>query len=113
VKPLREVLGESYIGAVAIAVLLFWSIELVLWALWGPCYRAVEFIFTAIAILGIPYSSHGFTMPDWLLVFRTISYLFSALAFFAAAWVLSRWVYERPLGALMQCRARLARRSHA
>ena len=98
-RSLREILGETYIAAVAIAVLLFWSIELVLWALWGPCYRAAEFVFT---------------MPDWLLVFRTVSYLYGALISLAAAWVLSRWIYGAgPLRALMQCRARLARRNDA
>lgn len=113
-RSLRAILGESYIAALAIAVLLFWSLELVFWVLWGPLYRAAEFVFTAVAILGIPYSSPGLTIQDWRMVLITVSNLYGALAFFAAAWILSRWVYGMgPLRALMQCRARLARRNDA
>ena len=111
---LRKMLAESNVGAIGIGVLLFWSIDSALWALWGPLYRAAKFVFTAVAILDIPYFSLTLTAEDRLTLFITYTYLFHSLAYLTAANLLSRWVYgEGPLATLSKCRAELARRTCA
>lgn len=114
VKPsLREILADSHISLVAIAVLLFRSLDSAFWALWGPLSRAVSFLFTAVAILDIPYFSHTLTLTDRLTLFITFSYLFNSFVYLAAAGLLSRWVYGvGPLRSLSKYRTSLARRSH-
>src|SRR5712691_1302616 len=114
VKPSpRKILAESHISAVAIAVLLFWSLESAFRALWGPVSRAAGFLFTAVAILDIPYFSHTLTLEDRSMLIITFLYLLSALIKLAAAWLLSRWVYGAgPLCSLSKYRMRLARRNH-
>lgn len=114
VKPsLREILADSHISAVAIAVLLVWSLDAVFRALWGPLSRAASFLFTAVAILDIPYFSRTPTLADRAMLITTFSYLFSAFINIAAAWVLSRWVYGvGPLRSLSKYRTKLPRRNH-
>jgi hypothetical protein len=117
VKPsLRGMLADSDVAAVAIAVLLFWSLHSACWSLLGlsgPLSRAAEFSITAVAIHGIPYSSRTLDVTDLFTFFNTFAYLFYSLAYMAAAWLLSRWVYGvGPLRSLSQRSTRLARRSH-
>jgi hypothetical protein len=117
VKPsLREILADSDVAAVAIAVLLFWSLNSACWSLLGlsgPLSRAAEFLITAVAIHGIPYSSRTLDVTDLLALFTTFAYLFYSFAYLAAAWLLSRWVYGvGPLRSFSKYRTRLARRSH-
>jgi hypothetical protein len=52
---LRQILADSHVSAVAIAVLLIWLIDSVFEALWGPILNAASFLFTAVAVLGLPY----------------------------------------------------------
>jgi hypothetical protein len=109
--PLREILANSHIPAVAIAVLLLWSLSWGFQALWSPLLRAAGFLFTAVAILDIPYFS--FTTADRLMLTTTFLFLFNAFISLAAAWLLSRWVYGMgPLRSLSKYRTRLARRNH-
>jgi hypothetical protein len=110
VRPsLREILADSHVSAVAIAVLLYWSLYWGFNALWSMLARAANFLFTAVAILGIPFGSSTFTGVDRLM----LTFLFNAFVCFAAAWLLSRWVYGTgPLRSLTKCRTRLARRNH-
>jgi len=112
VKPsLRQVLADSHISAVAIAVLLLWSLDAGFRALWGPLFRAVGLLFTGVAIMGIPYFSFG--IADRLNLITTFSYVFGGITRLAAAWLLSRWVYGvGPLRSLGAYRSRLARRNH-
>jgi hypothetical protein len=111
---LREVLAESHIAAVAIAVLLVWSLEWLLDALWIPFFRVGEFVINAIAILGIPYDSHVFDFADRQTVFFSLFYCFLALTAIATAWTLSRWVYGiGPLKTLREYHKKFVRRSHA
>jgi hypothetical protein len=114
VKPsLRKMLAESHVSAVAIAVLLLWSLESAFWALWGPLSRAANFLFTALAILDIPYFSRTLTGADRFRLFTTYSYLFSSFVYLASAGILSHWVYGTgPFRSLSQYRIRLARRNH-
>ncbi len=64
---LREILIESHVAAVAIAVLLLGALD---WAFQGlavPLGHVAAYSFTAVAILGIPYSSPGVTPQDRLI----------------------------------------------
>jgi hypothetical protein len=109
----REILADSHISAVAIGVFLLWSLESTARAVWSPLFSAASFLFTAVAILDIPYSSPTLTLADRLMWFSTGFYLFNAFMTFAAAWLLSRWVYGAgPLRSLSKYRANFARRNH-
>ena len=111
---LRKILADSHVSAVAIAVLLFRSLDSAFWALWGPLSRVVSFLFTAVAILDIPYFSYTLDLKDRFTLFFTFSYLFNSLVYLAAAGLLSRWVYGiGPLCSLSKYRTRLARRNNA
>jgi hypothetical protein len=109
---LREVLAESYSGAVAVAVLLVWAITSALWGLGAPLYRVGLFLVTAVAILDIPYDS--FTGADRVMLLKTCLHFLYALAYLITAWVLSRWVYHKgPLASLKETQTRLARADDA
>ena len=98
---LRKILADSHVSAVAIAVLLFRSLDSAIWILWGPL---------SMAILTFP----NFPRTDRFTSFITISYLFNSLVYLAAAWLLSRWVYGKgPLRSLSQYRTILTRRNDA
>lgn len=89
---LRNILAESHISAVAIAVLLLWSISSVssaFLALGRPFMAVVDYLVSAVAILGIPFSG-PMTLADKVMLFITGEYLLSASISFAGACVLSR-----------------------
>jgi hypothetical protein len=110
---LRKALADSHVSAVAIAVLLLWSLDSAFWALWGPLSRASNFLFTAVAILDVPYLSHTLTGADRLLLFTTYSYLFSSFLSLASAAILSHWVYGKgPFRSLSEYHIRQVRRTH-
>ena len=111
-KPsLREVLADSHIAAVAIAVLLLWSLDDAFRALWIPLPFAFSYLATAVAILGIPYFSLGSLRSELILAFFT---LFGAIVSLSAAWLLSRWVFgEGPLRTLLNYRSKLRKGNHA
>ena len=113
-KPsLRETLVDSHISAVAIAALLIWSLHWGFLALWEPLSRIASFLFTGVAILGIPYFSFTFNIENRMLVSTTLMYLFNSLATLAAAWLLSRWAYGvGPLRSLRTYRNGLAGSEH-
>jgi len=113
VKPtLREILAGSHVAAVAVAVLFLFSMDAGFRALWDPLFRLASFLFTAVAILCIPYFDHKFTIVDRLTLLATFSYLFSSASSLGAAWLLSRWVYGvGPLDCLSAYRTKLARRN--
>lgn len=92
-RSLRQILVDSHIAAVAIAVLLLWSLDGIFHALSGPVFRAIGFLLTAAAIRGIPYYSPTPTLEDRIMLVVTSAYLGSAVVSFSAAWLLSRWVY--------------------
>ncbi len=110
---LRQILADSHISAVAVAVLLLWSLEWGCLALLGALFRALHFLFTAVAILGIPYSSTTLTVEDRFLLITTFSDLFYTCISLGAAWLLSRWVYGvGPLRSLSKYHTRVTRRQH-
>ncbi len=92
-RPLRQVLADSHIAAVAIAVLLLGSLDGAFDALWEFVSRAVGFLGTAVAIFDIPYFSPTLTLADRSLLAIAFAYSYSAVMSFSAAWLLSRWVY--------------------
>lgn len=114
-KPsLRETLAESHISAIGTALLLVWAFDWGFRTLWELFSRAAGFLFTAVAILDIPYISPTPTLVDRVMLVTTLFYLCSALISLAGAWLLSRWVYGMgPLRSLSQYRAKLTRRNHA
>jgi hypothetical protein len=110
---LRQALRDSHVSAVAIALLLFYSLQLVIQAFWYPFALLATFVFTAVAIHDVPYMSRTLDVADRYMLVNACFYLFSGVSAGAAAWLLSKWVYrESPLRSLSRYRARLARRSH-
>src|SRR5215469_7277075 len=92
-KPtLREILAESHISAITIAVLLLWSLNSAARVLPGPSYGIAEYLITAVAIGGIPFAG-PFTFADRVMLFVQIESSFSAVVSFTAAWLLARWAY--------------------
>jgi hypothetical protein len=109
----RQILADSHVSAVAIVVLLLWSLDYLLDAVWDPTLQAVSYLATAAAILGLP-TPPLFTFARRTILITSIAYVIYALISFAAAWFLARWVYGAgPLSSLKSYRERLARRSHA
>jgi len=104
----REVLVDSYVAAVAIAVLLLRSLESGGQALGRLLFHVPYFLVNAVAIRGIPYSSNTVALIDWSV---SLGYLADATAALGAAWLVSRWVYGAgPLCSLSRCHVRLTRR---
>ncbi|MGB6386326.1 MAG: hypothetical protein WBD25_15565 [Terriglobales bacterium] len=113
-RSFREILADSHTAAVTIAVLLVWSLDGAFRAVWGPAFRAVSFLVTAVAIFNIPYFSPTLDVADRLTLIATFSYLYSAAISLLAACLLSRWVYGvGPLRSLMNYRSKLTRRRDA
>jgi len=113
-RSLRRVLADSYVAAVAIAVLLLWSLDSAFRGLWDPVYRLGVFLLTAIAIRDIPYLPPTPTAADHFMLISSSYFLYSAIASLSAAWLLSRWVYGTgPLCSLARCRSKLVVRNHA
>jgi|SRR5215469_5543298 len=113
-RSLREVLADSEVAAVAIAVLLLWGFDAAFRSLWEPVLRLGVFLFTAIAIRGVPYYSSGLTIEDHLKLIVTLDLVYKAIVCFAAAWGLSRWVYsEGPFRSLVVSSRKLMGRVNA
>ena len=108
-KPsLRQVLADSHVAAVAIAVFLLWSLDAAFSALWPPLSHALQFVFTAIAILDIPYFSRTLTVADRSMLTISLAYFYSSVVSLFAAWLLSKCIYGTgPLQALGRYRSRL------
>jgi len=113
-RSLREVLADSHIAAVAIAVLLLSSLDAAFRGFWVPVSRAVGYLVTAVLIVDIPYFSPTLTIADRLMLMSTFAYLYYAIVSLSAAWLLSRWVYGLgPFRSLNGYRSKLIRREHA
>ena len=111
-RSLREVLAAHHIAAVAIVMLLLWSLDSWFRAIMGPLSRTASFLITAVAILRVPYFSTTLNGADRLLLLATFANLLGALNNLGAAWLLARWVYgEGPLRSLTRYRPRFTRRT--
>ena len=100
---IREVLIESHVAAIAIAVLLLWFIDLSLRAIWEPIYRIGSFFIAAVAILDIPYFQFG-ASERFVLVTAAL-FAMQALICLCLAWALSWSVYRAsPFSSLVRHR---------
>jgi hypothetical protein len=63
-RSLRQILADSHVAAVTIALLLLWSFDGAIQALWEPASRAIEFLITAVAIFDIPSHSATVSFAD-------------------------------------------------
>ena len=110
--PLRQLLGDSHIAAVAIAVLLLRSFELGVRSLGQPLFLLGGFFVNVVAVRDIP--SGTFTLGQWLTLMPDLLSFVGSCITFGAAWLLSRWVFGMsPFRSLTDCRATIARRNHA
>lgn len=108
---LRRMIAESHIAAVAIAFLLIWSLHSAFQALWIPLSNLLEVLGTAVAILGIPYSTDLFRGTYDVIVFGT--YAASALIDLAAAYVIARVIYGTgPMRCLVATGNKIVRRAN-
>jgi hypothetical protein len=108
---LRKTLGDSHIGAVTIALLLFISLKSLLQALPHPLMRVFGFVITAVAIRDVPYIPHPLDVADKMTLLGTASLLYNAFTCFIAAWLMSRWIYRAtPLRILSSYWSKLSRR---
>jgi hypothetical protein len=57
-RTLRQVLADSHVAAITIALLLLWTLDAMFRALWEPLYRVGAFLVTAILIWDLPYSTN-------------------------------------------------------
>jgi hypothetical protein len=113
VKPsLRALLADSHVSAIAVAVLLVWSLDEAFRALAGPFLRVTDFLINAVAILGIPYFS--WTFDERISLYLAVAHTLAAVVNLTGAWLLSRWVYGTgPLQMLSRYRMKLSGRNHA
>jgi predicted benzoate:H+ symporter BenE len=110
--PLRQILAESHISAVAIAVLLVWALDSGFRGAWRVLFVLGGFVVNVVALGRLPFRwrESYFSGPQFLF---PMGYLFSTVLTLGAALILSRWVYGvGPLRALSKCRAQLERRKY-
>lgn len=113
-RSFRKVLAESHVAAVAIAVLLAWSLHYGFLALWVPLFRVIAYVFTAVAILDFPYVSPGFNAKDRFDLILACEYLYVTVISLSAAWILSQWVYDTgPFRCLSKYREKIERAERA
>ncbi len=107
---LRKTIADAHIAAVAIAVLLVWSLGSGIAALARPLLLVPGFVIDVLVIHSV---SFNWFVGGFVLI-PTLQGLLSAVTSFGAAWLLSRWVYGvGPFRSLIECRTRLARRNYA
>jgi hypothetical protein len=114
---LRKSLIDSHVAATAIAILFFCSfcsVSEALLSLYYPAYHAVFFLITAVAIRDIPYISHSLDPVTRMKLLIALFNILSALAYMAAAWLLSHWIFGTgPLRTLGNYRGKLTRNADA
>jgi hypothetical protein len=110
---LREVLADSNIAAIAIAMLLVWSLDWTVRGFWSQLGGPIEFIVRMLMMRFIPSFSDVVYLSDRVDLFVTISDFFCALIGVAAAWILSRWVFGAgPIKCLGPSHANSSKGSH-
>lgn len=107
-KRFRSVLVESNVTAIAVAMLLLWSMDLALRSLWDPIYGVVAILFMAVAILDIPYWSPAAATRTLL---SSLPGFLAAIMLLVCAWLLACWIHgEGPIRILIGYRAKLGRK---
>jgi hypothetical protein len=110
---LRQVLTDSHVAAITIALLLIFSLESIIYALEKPLIGVGSFLLRAVAILDIPYFSSNFDALDRLTAINSAAFLYSAIVYGLAAVFLSHWVFGvGPIRSLRQYRNSIVR-SHS
>ncbi len=108
----REVLRGSHVAAVTIAVLMCWGIIAGLDALYRALAEPLWYPIKAVLILDLPSTNWELWRRYDLSV--AAQFLFDALVYLAAAWLLTLWVYGAgPIASLRQCARRIPRRKSA
>jgi len=101
----RGAVADSHVSAIATVILLVWSFEQALQAV----FLVVEK--TIFDILTFSDVGHVTERLSLIVVFTRI---FTAISSYAAAWLLSYWVYrEAPFRSLTRYRNRVQRRANA
>lgn len=98
-RSFRDVLAASHVAAVAIVLLLIWSLAATFQLLIGLVSELlVKFVFTFVAILGGPRHSYSASSPsDWFVA----TALLQGAVCLLAAFLLSRFVFgKNPLRVL-------------
>jgi hypothetical protein len=109
-RSLREVLAQSHVASVTIAVLLLGFINTAFQTFWTLIAPALSVLATAIAIFGIPFISWTYTRMSLI---TASTYVCSAAINFSAAWLLSRWIYRSgPFRSLIRYYDELIGRNH-
>ena len=114
-KPsLRKTLATSRVGAVAIAVLLFWALYTACQILWLPLLQIGDYIAQSGILQGIfERPPHGFPFGPTYIPNASF-YSISSVMSLAAAWLLSRWTYGGgPVRVLRTFRAILEGKNNA
>jgi hypothetical protein len=110
-RSFRQILAESRIPALTIAILIIWALDSGVRALNAPLFGIIDFVTNTVAIGGIPYHFGRFFWRSWIMA---LSYAFTAIIYLCAAWILSRWVFGiGPFRSLRECCAKLVRRNYA
>lgn len=110
---LRAMLAQSHVAAVAVALLLLYSISNLLRALWIPTERFLTYAGTALLIMDAPYYSQSLTIRDRGDLIFFCSYAYMGLTRLLGAWLLARWALgSGPLAALARYWSILNRRRH-
>ena len=118
-RSLRKTLSDSHIAAVAIAVLIVWSIDWASKVLFS--LLVLGFVFSGSVVMNglmwwhdgiIPVGSRDMFF-DRSLSIMTLEYLFWTVITYGAAWIVSRCVYVvGPLRTLSTYGAKAARRDY-
>jgi hypothetical protein len=92
--------------------MMFWALDSAFMAVWPLLRRAGEWLITAIAIFDIPYFT--VTLVDRWMLLISASYLYTAISTFAAAVIVSHWIFGvGPLRSLSAYQGELrCRRNH-
>ena len=115
VRPsLRKTLATSRVGAVAIAVLLFWALYSACQLLWLPLLQIADYIAQSGILEGIiEWPPRHFSFGPSYIPNASFYSIFSVMSI-AAAWLLSRWIYGTgPIRVLKTYRSILDRRNNA
>lgn len=108
----RRILAASHTAAVAIAVLLLWSVVSFCGAISEPVTDFSYFVLNVIATRD--FSFFGSYFSDRFMLSGSLLFLGTAGAEILAAWLLSQWVYgEGPFRALAQSWSSVTRRDNA
>jgi len=110
---LREVLADSHIAAVAIALLLVGALGSAASGIWSVLLPTINFLAYAVATLDIPYLSDAISQAGRVDLALKMLYFFYALMGLCAALILSRWIYGvGPIRCLAQYRTGPKKGSH-